>query len=76
MSGGLTCSLLAYGDFQAIPRRLCRCTEPEHPFNTSTADIRLPMCRVMDSGGKQPVEGIIHMTEGTPSVHFMAASDR
>lgn len=45
------------GDLWAFPRRLRRSAEPEHPFNSPTANLRLPLRCVMGSGGKQPVEG-------------------
>ena len=64
------------GDFWPLPRRLCGHQESEHPSNTPTAYIRFPLCSIMGSGGKHPVEEFIHTTERPPSVYSMAASGR
>ena len=45
------------GDFRTLPWRLCRCAEPEYPFDSPTANICLPLRCIMGSGGTQPVNG-------------------
>ena len=54
------------GDFWSLPGRLCGHPEPEHPFDTSTAYIRLPLCSIVGPGGKHPVKEVIHATERLP----------
>lgn len=64
------------GDLWALPRRLCRRAEPEHPFNNPTADFRLPLRRIVGSGRETTGRCIIRMIELIPSVYFMVASGR
>ena len=47
------------GHFWAVPRRLRRCTEDKHPSNAPTANVRLPFCRIVGSGGKRQVEVVL-----------------
>jgi len=64
------------GDFWAFPRRLYRRPEPEYPFDPPTADFRLPLRCIMDSGRETTSQSFIRMTEFISSVYFMVASGR
>ena len=64
------------GGFRALPWRLCRRAEAERPFDSPTADIRISLCCIMDSGNEiVDLKNCPH-AERSSSVYFMAANGR
>ena len=64
------------GDFRALPRRLCRRPKLKYPFDDPTADIRISLCCIMDSGDWiASLKNRAH-TECSCSAYFTAASGR